>query len=121
MIDVIPEKYQLLVGIVALTGALAAAAAGGAVVNGWRLDGAHQRELAEKREQYDALASKVREQSRAVEVMRLKSEAAEGRRKLAEFYAADVLKRLGHRSEVVASSKAPDCAGVMREAWGVWQ
>ena len=46
------------------------AAASGAIVNGWRLEGAHMREIQIKDEQYARLADTVREQSSAVEAMK---------------------------------------------------
>lgn len=120
MIDIIPERYQLLAGAIALIVALAGAAAAGAAVNGWRLDGAHQRELAEKREQYDALSSAVREQNSAIEVLNAAKVAADERRQVAEKFAASAIARTNDRASAVAASKAPDCAGVMREAWETW-
>jgi hypothetical protein len=117
MIDLIPPQFRLVAGAVAL----AAAAATGAAVNGWRLDAVHQRELATKRAEYDALADKVREQNRAVEVLGAAKVAADERRQVAEKFAASTIAHTKDRSATVAASTAPDCAGVMREAWGAWK
>jgi hypothetical protein len=117
MIDLIPPQFRLLAGAVAL----AAAAVGGAAINGWRLDGAHQRELAGKRAEYDALNDKVREQNRAVEALGAAKVAADDRRQVAEKFAASAIARAKDRGVAVAASQAPDCAGVMREAWEGWK
>lgn len=121
MIDLIPPQYRLLASIIALAVAMACAAAGGWLVNGWRLEGAHQKAIAAKQAEYDALATKVREQNHAVDILRQNTEAADTRRKQAEKFAADALKRINSRSGDVANSQAPDCDGVLREAWGNWK
>lgn len=117
----IPDQYKLLACGVALVGAMAAAGTAGWMVNGLRLDAAHQKEMAKKRDEYDALAEKVREQNRAVEAMGAAKVAADERRKTAEKFAASAIARAQGRSESVASSTAPDCSGVMREAWEAWK
>lgn len=48
MIDIIPDRYRLAAGAVAITVVLAGSALVGAVVNGWRLDVSHQLALAAK-------------------------------------------------------------------------
>lgn len=113
----ISPQYRLMLGAAALI----VAAAGGAVVNGWRLDGAHQRALAAKQSEYDALASAVREQNHAVEAMGAAKVAADGRRQLANKLAASAIARAGARGAAAAASKATDCDGVLREAWGSLQ
>ncbi len=117
MIDLIPIQFRML----ALAIALVAAAAAGATVNGWRLDGDHQRELTAAADRYEQLAEKVREQNRAVTAMKAASDAADGRRQIAEDYANAVLGRIANRDAGVANSKQPDCNGVLREAWGNWK
>jgi hypothetical protein len=113
--------YRAMFIAAALGVALLAAAAGGAIVNGWRLDGAHQRALATKQGEYDALASTVREQNRAVDALAAAKVAADERRQLAEKLAAGAIARAGARGAAAASSKATDCDGVMREAWEGWK
>lgn len=115
------EKYKALFGLALLLVLLAGAAAAGAAVNGWRLDGDHQRALAAKDVAYEALAETVREQNRGVAAMKAATEAAEERRKVAETYAADILKRVNNKAQAVANSKAVDCKGVLQEAWGNWK
>jgi beta-glucosidase-like glycosyl hydrolase len=121
MFKLIPEQYQLLARVVLVVALLALAATAGAMVNGWRLDAAHQRALTAKQAEYDALLDKVREQNRAVEALQAQSDAAEERRKMAEAFAADAIKRAKNREDAVANSKATTCDGVLREAWGVWK
>jgi hypothetical protein len=121
MFKLIPEPYQLLARLALAAVLLAGAAAGGAIVNGWRLDGVHQRALAAKDRRIGELQAAISDQNRAVEAMKLQSEAADQRRQVAEKYAADVIQRIRTRDEVVATSKATDCAGVLKEAWGVWK
>lgn len=117
----IPEAYRRLAGIAAFVVLLALAAIAGALVNGWRLDGAHQRELAAKQKDYDELAAKVQEQNRGIEALQAKTDAAEGRRQLAELFASGALERAGNRAAGVANSKATSCDGVLKEAWEAWK
>lgn len=114
---IIPPQYRLALGAAALI----LAAAGGAVVNGWRLDGAHQRALTAKQAEYDALASAVREQNRAVEKMGDATKAAVERRQTAEKFAATAIARAGARGAAAAASNATDCDGVLRENWEGWK
>lgn len=116
-----PLSINPLMLLGAGTIALAFGFGSGWTVNGWRLDGAHQRALATKQSEYDALASTVRDQNHAVDKLRIKTEAADGRRQLAEKLAASAIARAGARGDAAAASQAPDCDGVLREAWGSWQ
>ncbi|MBD8531589.1 MULTISPECIES: hypothetical protein [unclassified Massilia] len=120
MIDLIPTKYRLAAGLAALVLALASAAAAGAVANGWRLDAAHLRALAAEREKRVAVEARLLEQSAAVDKLGAEKVAADGRREVAEKFAAAVIARAQSRGAAVAASQAPDCGGVMREAWGRW-
>lgn len=101
--------------------ALAIGFGGGWLVNGWRLDGSHQREMTKVTADLAAEQSKVREQNHAVDILRNNTEAADTRRQQAEKFASDALKRIDSRTGGVASSQAPDCDGVLREAWGNWK
>jgi septal ring factor EnvC (AmiA/AmiB activator) len=128
MLSWIPEPYQLMARLALAAVLLAGAATAGAVVNGWRLDGAHQHALADKDKtiaqkdrEYGELEAKVSDQNHQIEALQARSTAADDRRKVAEQFAADTLKRIGTREEVVANSKAIDCAGVLKEAWGAWK
>jgi hypothetical protein len=115
------EKYKVLAGVVLLAILLVCAGAAGAVVNGWRLDAAHQKELAAKDVAYEALAETVREQNRGVAAMKAATDAAEERRQVAKTYAADVLRRVDNKAQAVANSKATTCDGVLQEAWRTWK
>jgi hypothetical protein len=119
--DLIAPKWKMVLAILLIIAVLAAAFGAGAVVNGWRLGVAHAAALAEKDESYNALNDLVREQNRAVEKMAATSDAADQRRKVAEHYASGVIARLGDRATAVNASRAPDCDGVLREAWGQWK
>lgn len=121
MIDLALKKYRLAAGAGALVLALAGAAAAGAVANGWRLDGAHQRALAAERDRRTVIEKALLEQSAAVEKLGAEKVAADGRRQVAEKFAAAVIARTQSRSAAVAASQAPDCDGVMREAWAGWK
>lgn len=121
MINLIPPQYRMLAMILSMLVAMALAAAGGAVVNGWRLDAAHQKALTQKQAEYDALAAQVREQNRAIEAAGAEARAADSRRALAEQYAGAVMKRLGSRDERLAGSKATDCRALLEEQWGAWK
>lgn len=121
LIDLIPVQYRVIAAVAGAAIALGAAAAGGATINGWRLDAEHQRAMTEQKDRYDALSDKVREQNRAVELMQKDTAAADDRRKLAEQYAAGIINRIGTRTDAVNNSKATNCDGVLRDAWGNWQ
>jgi septal ring factor EnvC (AmiA/AmiB activator) len=128
MFELIPAPYRLLAHLVLAAVLLAGAAAAGAVINGWRLDGAHQRALADKDKtitqqalDYAELKAKVADQNHKIEALEAKSTAANDRRKVAEQFAASAIKRLDTREAVVANSKATDCAGVLKEAWEAWK
>lgn len=121
MIDLIPLQYRLIASVIALAVALALAAAGGWFVNGWRLDGQHQRAMSDKQSDLVAEQGKVREQNHAVDLMAKSTEAADLRRKQAERFAADAIRRIDSRSESVSKSDATNCDGVLREAWEKWK
>lgn len=121
MIDVILTKYKLAVGAAALVLALAGAASAGAVVNGWRLDSTHQRVLAREITKRTAVEKLLVEQSAAVNKLGDEKRAADERRQVAEKFAAAAIARTQSRGAAVAVSQAPDCDGVMREAWASWK
>jgi len=121
MIDIAVTKYRLAAGALALTLVLAGAAAVGAVVNGWRLDGAHQRALASEKDKRVAVEKLLDEQSAAVDKLGAERRAADERRQVAEKFAATAIARTQTRATAVATSQAPDCSGVMREAWEGWK
>ena len=98
---------------------LAGAAGAGAAVNGWRLDAAHAEELAVRDKAYGALDDKLREQNHAVDVLGLRTKAAEDRQKLAEQMSARVIDRIDDQAAAIAASRAPDCKGVLQGAWGL--
>ena len=121
MIDITLTKYRVAAGAAALALVLAGAAAAGAVVNGWRLDGAHQRALASEKDKRVAVEKLLDEQSAAVDKLGAEKRAADERRQVAEKFAASAIARAKDRSAAVAASQAPDCGGVMREAWEGWR
>ena len=118
LIDITLTKWKVIGGCIALLAALVAAAAGGATANGWRLDAAHQRAMTEEKDRYDALSAQVREQNRAVEVLRASTKAAQDKAVLAGRYAASLATVVDRRVSAVAASKATNCDGVLRDAWG---
>lgn len=120
MLPIIPPRYKLAAGGAALVLALAGAAAGGAVANGWRLDGVHQRALANETSKRVAVEKQLLEQSAAVDKLGAEKRAADQARQVAEKFAAAAIARAQSRGASVAASQAPDCDGVMREAWGRW-
>lgn len=115
-----PWVKPVLIGLVVAI-ALGGAAAGGAAVNGWRLDAAHQKEMTAEKDRYDELSDKVREQNRAVEAMGFAKKAADERRDQAERFAAFAMQHINNRDLAVANSKATNCDGVLKEAWGNWR
>ena len=121
MMPAIPPHYRLAASALALTLALAGAAAAGAVVNGWRLDGSHQRALASEIDKRIAAERKLDDQVAAVARLGDAKAAADERRQVAEKFAAAAIARTQTRAAAVAASQAPDCGGVMREAWEGWR
>jgi uncharacterized protein YejL (UPF0352 family) len=121
VIDVTLTKYKLAAGVAAVVLALASAAAAGAVANGWRLDGVHQRALAIEQARRAAVELRLLEQSAAVDKLGAEKVAADERRQVAEKFAAAAVSRAQSRGAAVAVSRAPDCDGVMREAWASWK
>ena len=115
------SEYQLAAAAGAVILALSGAATVGAVVNGWRLDGAHQRALAAEKGGRVAAEKLLDEQSAAVDKLGAEKRAADERRQVAEKFAASAIARAKDRSAAVAASQAPDCSGVMREAWEGWK
>ncbi len=122
--DLIPVQYRMLTALIAVAVALSAAAAVGAVVNGWRMDGDHQRAIAAEkaayavlRGQYADLTLKVGAQNAAIDLMTEKTKAAGERRELAEKFAAEAIKGTTARQTSARASQAPNCDGVLREAW----
>lgn len=109
--------HMLAAGVVAL----AIGFGGGWFVNGWRLDGQHQKAMSEKQAELVAEQGKVREQNHAVDLLAKSTEAADLRRKQAEKFAADAIRRIDSRSESVSKSEATNCDGVLREAWEKWK
>lgn len=112
------SKARLIGGLILLAIALAAAGAAGWLVNGWRLDGDHQRALAAKDAAYNELASHSQAQNAAVQALGIERQAADDRGKLAMQYADRFARQLGDRAAAVRNSQEKDCAGVLREAWG---
>jgi len=121
MIDVILTKYKVAAGAAAMVLALAGAAAAGAVANGWRLDAAHQHALASEAAKRTAVEKLLLEQSAAVDKLDAEKRAADERRQVTEKFAAAAIARTQSRGAAVAASQAPDCDGVMREAWAGWK
>ncbi|WP_312552418.1 hypothetical protein [Massilia sp.] len=121
MIDVTLTKFRLTAGAAVLSLALAGAATAGAVINGWRLDTANQRALASEKDKRVAVEKLLVEQSVAVDKLGAEKRAADERRQVAEKFAASAIARTKDRGAAVAASQAPDCDGVMREAWEGWR
>ena len=121
MIDITLTRLRLAAGAAMLTLAIAGAAASGAVINGWRLDAAHQRALASEKDRRIAAERRLDAQSAAVDKLGAEKVSADERRQVAEKFAADAIARAKDRGAAVAASRAPDCDGVMREAWGSWK
>ncbi|MDN4059569.1 hypothetical protein QPK31_15185 [Massilia sp. YIM B02769] len=121
MIDITLTNYRIAAGAAALALVLAGAAAAGAVVNGWRLDGVHQRAMAVEKGGRVAAEKLLAEQSAAIEKLGAEKRAADERRQVAEKFAASAIARTRNRGAAVTASQAPDCSGVMREAWEGWR
>lgn len=121
MIDFTLMKYRIAGGAAALALVLVGAAAAGAVINGWRLDGAHQRALASEIDKRIEAERKLDDQTAAVARLGAAKAAADERRQVAEKFAASAIARAKDRGAAVAASQAPDCSGVMREAWEGWR
>lgn len=97
--------------------ALAIGAGAGWTANGWRLKGNHQEVIAAMQKDIDARDAQIREQNKGVEAARAATASADERRKVAEKYAAGVIKRIDDQAAAVAGSTQTTCAGVLQEAW----
>jgi hypothetical protein len=124
-IDITISKYKVIAAFIVFTVALAGAAVAGAVVNGWRLDGDHQRAISTERAafallltQYNDLKLKVEKQNGSVDVLNAKTESADLRRVQAERYAVGIVATTEKRIAEIKASKATTCDGVLRDAWG---
>jgi len=114
-------KVRALATLLVLVLLLALAGAGGWIVNGWRLDGPHARDLAARDGVIADLRAGIDRQNAAIQAAGAATAAADDRRKQAEAVAARAIGRMGARGAAVAASKATDCAGVLRESWGAWK
>jgi hypothetical protein len=128
ILKLIPEPYRIAAAGILAAILLASAFTAGAVVNGWRLDGAHQRALAAKDETIGEkvkligeLETAISNQNHAVALMQAQAASADERRRVAEQFASGTINRLGSLEEMIAGSKATSCDGVLREAWGAWK
>ncbi|MGZ8339157.1 MAG: hypothetical protein ACXW2U_05530 [Telluria sp.] len=116
-----PFSLNPLHALAAAVLALAIGFAGGWLVNGWRLDGAHQKAISAVQADLATEQGKVREQNVAVDRLKASTDAADKRREQAEKFATAALKRIDSRSAAVSASQATDCDGVLREAWEKWK
>lgn len=114
-------KLRGLAITIVLAVLMALAGAAGWLVNGWRLDGPHARELAARDATIATLKAAVDQQNAAIRAAGAASAAADDRRKQAETVAARAIDRMKARSAAVATSTATDCAGVLRDSWGAWK
>lgn len=121
MISITLTRIRLAIGAAVLGLSMVGAAMAGAVINGWRLDAAHQRALAAEKGGRVAAEKQLLEQSAAVEKLGAAKVAADERRQVAEKFAAAAIAGTKVRAAAVAASQAPDCDGVMREAWAGWR
>lgn len=63
------------------------------------------------------MEQRLLEQTAAVEKLAAERGAADERRKVAEKFASAAIARAASRGAAVAASQAPDCIGVLTEAW----
>lgn len=118
-------KWKAIGAAVAALTLLAAAAGAGAVINGWRLDAAGQRELAGQKGEYANLLARYNvlllakaEQNGSISLLAYKTEVADERRQVAERWAASTAQSSDRRIAEIKASTATSCEGVLREAWG---
>lgn len=97
--------------------ALALAATVGAVINGWRLDAAHQRKLGDAKDQIHELELAVGRQNAAAQLLKQQTESAQAAQARAEREAQSQRTAARLRDDWIASLKG-SCAENMRDAWG---
>jgi hypothetical protein len=105
----------------AIAALLLAAGAGG----GWAI-AAHDRnvvraDLAKAQDENKNLSSALRDQNIAVAGLAAATAEAERRRLAAEAAAKPAIAQSAARASAASASKAPDCAGVLNEAWEAWK
>ena len=106
-------------------GAIAALVAAAGAGGGWAL-AAHDRDvtradLAKERKVSADLTSAIHDQNIAVAGLAAATAEAVARRAAAEKAAAGAIAASTSRASAVSASKAPDCAGVLNEAWEAWK
>jgi hypothetical protein len=112
-------KARMLATFAVLAVLLALAGAAGWVMNGWRLGGPQAVELAARDKTIGQLRAAIDQQNAAILRAGDATKAAEDRGRLAEQMAARAVDNMRTRGAAVAASQATDCAGVLRESWGV--
>lgn len=106
-------------------GAIAALLVAAGAGAGWAL-AAHDRDVARAdlrtaQDENKGLAGAIHDQNIAVAGLAAKTQEAVDKRVVAEKAAAAAIARGTSRAAAVSASSAPDCAGVLNEAWGAWK
>jgi len=106
-------------------GAIAALVVAAGAGSGWAL-AAHdlrgaRADLTKVRAENDEMKSAIHEQNIAVAGLAAATADAVKRRDAAATAAAGAIARSAARASAVSASAAPDCAGVLNEAWGRWK
>jgi len=89
----------------------------GWAANGWRLNLEHKAALSEKDVQISDMAAHIVTQNAAVDILKEKKESADARRKIAEQYNMQTVKRINSLESVIASLQGTSCESVIKEAW----
>lgn len=106
-------NWRLIGGI----GLVVGAAIGGWTVNGWRLNSSHAEALSEKNIQISDMEKKILTQNAAIDVLAEKKAALDEKRKIAESYNLQALKRIDSLVAEIAQSQDKDCETVLKGAW----
>lgn len=90
------------------------AAAGGWLVNGWRLSG----QIAGKDAEITSLSGELTRQNDSIAVLGREASAAQAKASAAQAEASKLRKRSSAKVGVVQAIQASSCAEVLRDQWG---
>lgn len=117
--SLIPPQYRLAAALTLVVTLCLASAAVGAVVATWRADAGHAAEVAALQRELSDLKLATANQNAAVDVLQAKTEAAEQASDAAQRRLAQAMDLARLRIDEIDGITAKNCAGVLRQYWGM--
>jgi hypothetical protein len=112
------DKIKLVVGLLMVLAILAGAFCAGWAVNGWRLNAEHAEYVAASERVIGDLKSKIFTQNAAVDILQVRSQEANLRKKQAVEMNKATLAAMERRDAAVDGIPATDCDGILKAAHG---